>query len=105
MPEFVLADEVDPLKFNFEPYGPVGIIPEPTATQIQNFKTAVAAMLGELLPNISDDLDKPENAMELRRLLIDTIGKDQTASQQKALHTLADLCSDLPSFDVLNALP
>jgi hypothetical protein len=104
--EFILSEEVEPLKFNFAPYGPEGIIPEPSAAQIQNFRMAVAAMFNDAMTEQDAiDLDKAENAMELRRIFVATIGKDQTASQQKALQTIADVCSDTPSFDVLNALP
>jgi hypothetical protein len=107
MAEFILADEVEELKYNFEPFGPKGNILEPSAAQIQSFRQSIADMLANLLP---EELDKPEQtdeqkASELRRLLIKTLGEDQTATQQKALHALAEVCSDSPSFDVLNALP
>jgi hypothetical protein len=106
MAEFVLADEVEELKFNFEPYGPKGDIPEPSAHQIQNFRTAIAEMLSEMLPDtVVENLDKTENVAELRRVLLATIGKDQTETQQKALHAIAAVCSDSPSFDILDVLP
>jgi len=117
MSQFVLADEVEDLKFNFEPYPlstqkdvdefadlRVGVIPEPTSAQIQNFRTSIAEMLTEMLPDESPSLVE-DDPIKLRKLLLATIGKDQTVTQQKALHAIADVCSGKPSFDVLNALP
>jgi hypothetical protein len=116
MPGFVLKDAVEELTYDFEPY-PVssqkdmdefegkrkGTIPEPSATQIQNFRTSIAELLSEMIPEGLDD--EVTKAVEMRKALLEVIAKDQTAMQQKSLHALAEVCSNQPSFDVLNALP
>ena len=102
MPGFILADAVEELTFDFGEYGPKGTIPEPTAKQIQAFRKTIAEMLADMLPEGNTDDQSPE---EMRKVLIEVIGRDQTEIQQKILHAIADVCSDEPSFEVLDKLP
>lgn len=102
MPGFVAKDQVDALDFNFEPYGPSGEIPEPSASQIQNFRSAIAEMFGELLP---EDTKEEEQSATLVKKVMEYLGRDTTEIQQKILHAVADVCSDSPSFDTLEKLP
>lgn len=105
MAGFVAAEEVEPLNFDFKPYGTddenVGVIPEPSSDQIQQFRTTVSELIQQELPDIDDEA----SIAVLRRALIAAIGKDQTELQQKMLQALADVCSNRPSFDLLHHLP
>lgn len=109
MPGFILKDEVEELTYDFEPFikaedGGKGQIPEPSAAQIQQFRTTVAQMLSEMLPDADTNPDT-QDPVQMRKMVLEVIGRDQTEIQQKLLHTIAEVCSGKPSFDVLNELP
>lgn len=104
MAGFVASEVVDELTYDFKPFGPEGKILEPSATQIQNFRTSLAAMFEDMVPEgLGEDAER--DAEKLQKLIRDFIGRDQTEMWQKMLHAIADVCSDDPSFDVLDKLP
>ena len=103
MPGFVAKEQVDELTYNFEPWGPQGEIPEPSAAQITAFRKGVAEMFEATLPEGMDEGE--EKQAELVKKVIEFIGRDTSEVQEKILHSVADVCSDRPSYDVLEALP
>jgi hypothetical protein len=102
LPGFILSEHVDELTFDFTPYGPEGKIIEPTAGQIQNFRSALAGLFQELIP---EDEGQPANPVELAKRVTEYVSRDQTEILYKILHAVAAVCSDSPSFDVLEGLP
>ena len=104
MPGFIAEEHVDELSYDFTKVGgPKGVIPEPTAAQMQAFRHSVAELFAESVP---EDINVDEmKAPELRQAVITVLGDDQSELQEKALHAIADVCSDSPSFDQLQALP
>jgi hypothetical protein len=103
MPGFVASEQVDDLTYDFSPFGPRGEIPEPSSAQIQSFRNAVASMYTEMIPD--GDADQPATGAELRTLINDFIGRDQTEMLEKLLQSVSDVCSGHPSFDELQGLP
>jgi hypothetical protein len=98
---FNLTDAVGVLEYNFEPYAGKGVIPEPSAIQIQAFRQALGEMLGEV---DEDSSDKDEGVVFAKRLS-EYLNSDTTEADEKSLHIVADVCSNQPSFDDLQALP
>jgi hypothetical protein len=105
MAGFVLSEEVSELDFNFEPYGGSGKIPEPSAYQITRFKKGLAELVEMSATEDDntkvDDMPTKEFAQRLSKLL----SEDTSEQDTKVLHVIADVCSDNPSFDELEALP
>jgi hypothetical protein len=52
-----------------------------------------------------EDIDESAKTEEIKKALMEVIGKDRTELREKMLHAIADLCSDHPTFDELEALP
>jgi hypothetical protein len=100
---FNLTEEVGVLEYNFMPYAGSGIIPEPSAIQIQAFRQA----LGEMLGDVEDSPDKPaqDDPTLFAKRLSEYLNQDTTETDEKSLHLVADVCSNQPSFDELHALP
>jgi hypothetical protein len=101
MPNFVLRENVDELAYDFSPFAGKGVVPEPSAAQIQNFRVALSQLVTEMAP----DQTETEDGTELLRRVTEYLGRDTTEINDKLLHTLADVCSDQPSFDELEGLP
>lgn len=102
MAGFVASEQVDELTYDFKPHGPEGTIPEPSATQIQDFRQAIAQMFQDMVP---EDMDDEAKAVSAVKRVVEFLGKDTSEEQQKILQTVAAVCSDNPSFDVLDKLP
>jgi hypothetical protein len=101
MANFVLADQVSELAYDFKPYAGSGIVPEPSSMQIQAFRQALASMMTDL-PVESG----PQGAtVELVKKISDYLSADTSELTEKILHAAADVCSNSPSFDDLQALP
>jgi hypothetical protein len=101
MPSFVLRENVDELAYDFSPYSGNGVVPEPSATQIQNFRVVLSSLVEDMAP-AGADTDDPT---ELLRRVTEYLARDTSEIQDKLLHALADVCSDQPAFDELEALP
>lgn len=101
MSTFNLTDEVGALDYNFEPYAGKGTIPEPSTMQIQAFRQALGEMLGEVDEDSSNKVDD----VALAKRLAEYLKSDTTEADEKSLHIVADVCSNQPSFDDLQALP
>jgi hypothetical protein len=103
---FVLSEEVGILNYNFEPYGGSGVIPEPSSVQIASFKRAIGAMIEEAVPDEKDEAPKEKGITpHAVKRLAEMLSRDSSEQEQKLLHVLAEMCSDSPSFDTLDALP
>jgi hypothetical protein len=98
---FVLRLEVDQLEYNFEPYSSKGFIPEPTSQQIQNFRQSLAELIGET----SNNAPNTDDPVGLVKRVADYLGQDTTEITAKILHIAADVCSNQPSYDDLEAIP
>jgi hypothetical protein len=123
MAGFVASEQVEELAYDFGEYGPTGMIPEPSAGQIRDFRKAIADMLEASLPEdeeveksnlpvpadgstpVAEEEESLSQWKKERKALIEAIGRDRTEESEKALMAVAAVCSDNPSFDVLNALP
>lgn len=101
MAKFVVADSVESLEYNFEPYAGKGVIPEPTAGQIQNFRQALADLFG-MLP--TPDTEQV-SGQEVMRRVTEFLGRDTSEIEGKLLHAISDVCSNQPSYDELTELP
>jgi hypothetical protein len=101
MAKFSIVEAVETLEYNFEPYGEKGVIPEPTATQIQGFRQALADLFG-MIPMPEEE---QVNSQELVKRVADFLGRDTSEIEGKLLHAVADVCSNNPSYDELQALP
>jgi hypothetical protein len=104
MASFILSQEVTTLDYNFEPYAPSGVIPEPTASQIQVFKKGLAQLVEYSARAEDIDVEKLSPA-EYAKRLSGLLSEDTTEQDEKVLHMIADVCSGQPSFDDLSALP
>src|SRR5215469_1111031 len=105
MSGFVLAEEVSALEYNFEPYGGKGIIPEPSAIQIQAFRQALGSLIEteDLGPIGQNPNDLPRE--EFVKVVSMFLNRDTSEIDEKTLHMCADVCSGTPSFDELQTLP
>jgi hypothetical protein len=99
MSKFVLNDEVDELTYDFAPYAGSGSIPEPSSTQLADFRRALLELLAESQTASEGD------SVPLVQQMQTYLAQDMTQMEEKLLHAVAALCSDSPSFDELNALP
>lgn len=99
---FVLAEEVEALGYNFEPYGKAGSIPEPSGEQINAFRKSVSEVLQQAL---GEDVKIDDENQEWARRLVKVLGEDTSEIQHKLLLAIAEVCSDKPSYDELKALP
>jgi hypothetical protein len=112
MSKFNAGAAVEKLEYDFTDYGgSEGIIPEPSsgavkayfrsmkdlAKEARKFK-GIADSLGEV-----DDLDDEQLADRMSTIEEAEEGADQLAEMQK--RALAELCSNKPTFDEIEALP
>jgi hypothetical protein len=104
MASFILSEEVTSLDYNFEPYARSGVIPEPTAGQIQNFKKGLADLVEYSARAEDIDIEKLSPA-EYSKRLSGLLSEDTTEQDEKVLHMIADVCDGQPSYDDLSALP
>lgn len=103
MAGFNAAEAVEPLDYNFKPFVDAqGTVPEPSADQITAFRKSTMEMYADMVPEGFDDTAA---TTEMVKKVVEFLGADRTEMQEKILHTIADVCSDHPSFDELNALP
>lgn len=106
MPGFVLREQVDPLSYNFEPFGPSGEISEPSGTQVQNFRTGISELMTSMIPTgLAPKALEEMTSEELSGRIQEFIGKDRTEENDKIMHIVSEVCSGDPSYDVLCALP
>lgn len=101
---FVLSETIGTLNYNFEPYEGSGTIPEPSSAQVASFKRAIGTLISDSTP---EDMPKKEEGItpSAVKQLAEMLSKDSSELEQKLLHSIAALCSDQPSFDILDALP
>ena len=111
---FTAAKDVPALDYDFTPYGPVGITPEPSQDQVAAFTVALSNLAADSIEIGSDgkavrdergkvkvDLGKVAAAAEVAG------GQDEMAAlvRQRLRDALAEVCSQQPSADEIAALP
>jgi|SRR5215472_11983435 len=109
MAGFNASSAVEPLDYDFNPFvDSKGTVPEPSAEQINDYRRAIMSIFQEMVPE-GMDAEPTDNGTrsttEMVRRVTEFLGTDRTEMQEKILHTLADVCSNTPSFDELSALP
>jgi hypothetical protein len=100
MSKFILAEEVETLDYNFEPYAGTGTVPEPSAMQIQAFRKVLAEMVQDAMPEVTG-MEDPR----FMEAVTTWLGRDSSEMDEKVMHAVADLCTNQPSFDDLSSLP
>jgi hypothetical protein len=103
MAKFNLSEEVSELEYNFEPYAGSGVIPEPSAAQVNAFRQGLGEFITAEMPSTkpAKDMDSDEFVSVLNTYL----SRDTTEIDEKVLHMASDVCSNQPSFDDLTVLP
>lgn len=103
MAGFVLADQVEPLAYDFGAYGPSGVTPEPSQGGLTRFLTQIKD-LAQVAGVDAADLQDAAPA-EVARVLdsLDEHKLEETNGQM--VDALADLCQGHPTRDEIQALP
>lgn len=101
MAGFVLNEQVEELRYDFSPHGGSGVIPEPSALQIRDFRRYLATAIGDM-PEVPEEGLK---TTELVKKVAEYLGRDTSEIEAKTLHAIADVCSDNPSYETLDSLP
>ena len=99
---FVLRESIDELTYDFTPHAGSGVIPEPSATQILNFRHTLGEMFGEMMP---PEVADTSTTSALAQRVSEYLGQDTSEQQEKLLLAIAEVCSDMPSADELKLLP
>lgn len=105
---FQLEEEIDELSYNFatkaNPTGPTGVIPEPSSKQIETFRRKLRTLMGPVLDAQlkAADMTPAERVAALNDV---EDGGDGDTRTHDMLVAVAEICSNQPSVEQIEALP
>jgi hypothetical protein len=104
---FSAESELDELSFNFRPYVEVeGVIPEPSAAQIKQFQKALRTLFGDSLVEQARAVEKGGiTAADVEKAIRDFDEDDESEKLEQLFQAVARVCSDIPNYIQLSALP
>lgn len=98
---FVAAEAVDPLEFDLSPYGPKGVIPEPSDKVLFTFQKALKSGLEGLGVTVADNADMADLTKHISALDLEL----QAQFLEMQTTAFAGLCGGMPSLQQLQELP
>lgn len=104
MPTFKASEETPELGYDFTPYGPVGVIREPSYDEIRQFRRAMAEMYDLLSARSPVEVDDDKATIVDRlHFISETLTADDSKEQEVIIRALADVTAI--DYDVLDKLP
>lgn len=105
MPIFKVSDELDAIGYDFTPYGPAGVIEEPTYNQIREFRLAMAESYDLLRERTPENLTEESHPTLADRLefMSETLASDDSKEREVILRAISGVTGI--DYNVLQALP
>ncbi len=108
MAKFSAATAVEDLEYDFTKYVPgcSGVIPEPSADQIETYFEK-AREIAKTVMHFKNKVEDTENLTEeeVQELVTDLEGIDVHGMQEQMIVLISDVCSNQPSAEDITALP
>jgi len=102
---FSASTAVGGLEYDFQPYGKMGSIPEPSSDLIEAFQKEMASIMKEGMELLPEKVENTDDPVVMIRVLTQFLSADTRAVETKILQGCAALCQDSPNFDQQDELP
>lgn len=98
---FKVSEKVEELSYDLSPYGPTGVVPEPTSKQVERFRSVVFGSVKDLAQGLGVDLGTGDTKVTLDKM--DMLMEKSADVERLVVTAVADLTGIADA--TLDALP